>query len=84
MLSVSSRYRTRQPRHHRNCRDSILRRTLDQLVADSEINQGIALLVEHPVDVGALKKIDVRAEYTSSPSVSVASRRLSDRPGDSD
>ena len=44
------------PGHDWHGRDRVLRRALDHLVADREINQGIALLVHDPEDVGVLEE----------------------------
>src|SRR5262249_47420469 len=55
-LAVERPLACRSPRHHWHRRDSVLRRAVDQLVADSEVDQRVPLGVNGAVDVGALEK----------------------------
>ena len=46
----------RAPGHNRHGRDCVLRGTLDKLVADSEIDESIALLIHDPEHIGMLEE----------------------------
>jgi len=44
------------PGHDRDGRDRVLRRALDDLVADREVDERVPLLIDNAIDVGVLEK----------------------------